>query len=143
IENIKRHLSYGEEKVHAILTAVREVAGAITSSTLTTVAVFLPIALVGGMVGELFAPFALTVTIAMLSSLLVALTIVPVLSYWFLKSPQEVAAPHEIRAAAEEKEHKSWLQRGYKPILRGTQKHPVITIVASVLLLGITVSLVP
>ncbi|MEV8026162.1 efflux RND transporter permease subunit [Microbacterium sp. NPDC080220] len=143
IENIKRHLSYGEEKVHAILAGVREVAGAITSSTLTTVAVFLPIALVGGLVGELFAPFALTVTIAMLSSLLVALTIVPVLSYWFLRQPKDVADPEAVRAAAEEKEHKSWLQRGYKPILRGTQKHPIITLVASGLLLVITVSLVP
>ena len=143
IENIKRHLSYGEEKVHAILTAVREVAGAITSSTLTTVAVFLPIALVGGMVGELFAPFALTVTIAMLSSLLVALTIVPVLSYWFLRAPKNVTDVEAVRLAAEEKEHKSWLQRGYKPILRGTQKHPIITIISSVLLLVITVSLVP
>lgn len=143
IENIKRHLSYGEEKVHAILTAVREVAGAITSSTLTTVAVFLPIALVGGMVGELFAPFALTVAIAMLSSLLVALTIVPVLSYWFLRSTQNVSDVEAVRAAAEEKEHKSWIQRGYKPILSGTQKHPIITIVSSVLLLVITVSMVP
>ena len=143
IENIKRHLSYGEEKVHAILAGVREVAGAITSSTLTTVAVFLPIALVGGLVGELFAPFALTVTIAMLSSLLVALTIVPVLSYWFLRQPKDVGDPETVRAAAEEKEHKSWLQRGYKPILRGTQKHPVITLVASGLLLVMTVSLVP
>jgi len=143
IENIKRHLAYGEEKVQAILTAVREVAGAITSSTLTTVAVFLPIALVGGMVGELFAPFALTVTIAMLSSLVVALTIVPVLSYWFLGAPKESADPDAVRAAAEEKERKSVLQRGYAPILRGTQKHPVITLVASALLLVITVSLVP
>lgn len=143
IENIKRHLSYGEEKVHAILAGVREVAGAITSSTLTTVAVFLPIALVGGIVGELFTPFALTVTIAMLSSLLVALTIIPVLSYWFLRRPNDVADPETVRAAAEEKEHKSWLQRGYKPILRSTQKHPVITLVASSLLLVITVALVP
>ncbi len=143
IENIKRHLAYGEEKAHAILTAVREVAGAITSSTLTTVAVFLPIALVGGMVGELFAPFALTVTIAMLSSLLVALTIVPVLSYWFLRRPKTTASAAEIRAEAEDKEHRSWLQRGYAPILRGTQKHPVLTLVASALLLVITGSLVP
>ncbi len=143
IENIKRHLSYGEPKVQAILTGVKEVAGAITSSTLTTVAVFLPIALVGGMVGELFAPFALTVTIAMLSSLLVALTIVPVLSYWFLRMPKDLTDPDAVRAAAEEKEHNTWLQRGYKPVLRGTQKHPIITLVASGLLLAITVSLVP
>ena len=56
IENIKRHLSYGEDKVAAILTAIREVAGAITASTLTTVAVFLPIAFVGELAGELFRP---------------------------------------------------------------------------------------
>jgi HAE1 family hydrophobic/amphiphilic exporter-1 len=143
IENIKRHLAYGEPKVQAILAAVREVAGAITSSTLTTVAVFLPIALVGGMVGELFAPFALTVTIAMLSSLLVALTIVPVLSYWFFRQPKDVSAPEATRAAAEEKERKGLLQRGYAPILRSTQKHPVLTLVSSGLLLVLTVSLVP
>lgn len=143
IENIKRHLSYGEEKIRAILTAVREVAGAITASTLTTVAVFIPIALVGGMVGELFSPFALTVTIAMLSSLLVALTIVPVLSYWFLKSPENVTDRETVRLEAEEKERRSRLQRSYIPILRGTQKHPVLTVIASVVLLGITLAMVP
>lgn len=143
VENIKRHLSYGTEKKDAILTGVREVAGAITSSTLTTVAVFVPIAVVGGMVGELFAPFALTITIAMLSSLLVALTIVPVLSYWFLPRPQQIATPDEIRATAEEKEHRSVLQRSYKPILTKTQRHPVITVAVSVLLLIGTGALLP
>ena len=143
IENIKRHLSYGEPKAQAILTAVREVAGAITSSTLTTVAVFLPIALVGGMVGELFAPFALTVTIAMLSSLLVSLTIVPVLSYWFLRPPKNLVDVETTRLEAEEKERKGWLQRGYAPVLRGTQRHPIITLVSSVLLLVITFAMVP
>ncbi len=88
LENIKRHLGYGEERQEAILKAVREVAGAVTSSTLTTVAVFLPIGLVGGMVGELFGSFSLTVTAALLASLLVSLTVVPVLSYWFLRPPK-------------------------------------------------------
>ncbi|HEY8294094.1 MAG TPA: efflux RND transporter permease subunit, partial [Micrococcaceae bacterium] len=93
IENIKRHLSYGEDKRSAILSAIREVAGAVTASTLTTVAVFLPIAFVGNIAGELFRPFALTVTIALLASLAVSLTIVPVLAYWFLKSPRGAALP--------------------------------------------------
>ena len=91
IENIKRHLSYGEPKLRAILTAVREVATAVTAATITTVAVFAPIALVGGQTGELFRPFALTVTLAMLASLFVSLTIVPVLAYWFLKPPKDAA----------------------------------------------------
>ncbi|PTT64922.1 efflux RND transporter permease subunit, partial [Arthrobacter sp. HMWF013] len=155
IENIKRHLSYGEEKVAAILTAIREVAGAITASTLTTVAVFLPIAFVGELAGELFRPFALTVTMALLASLLVSLTIVPVLAYWFLKSPaastsgspaarltaaKDAAA---ARARAQEAEAKSPLQRGYLPILNKTQKHPVVTLIAAALVLGGTAAMTP
>lgn len=89
IENIRRHL--GEEgeprperRRAIILEAVREVAGAVTSSTIATVAVYLPIAFVGDIAGELFRPFALTSVIALLASLVVSLTIVPVLAYWFL-----------------------------------------------------------
>ena len=151
IENIKRHLAYGEEKVTAILTAIREVAGAITASTLTTVAVFLPIAFVGELAGELFRPFALTVTMALLASLLVSLTIVPVLAYWFLKSPS-IAAPGSeaageaaaaVRARAQEAEQKSRLQRGYLPILTKTQKHPVVTLIAAGLVLVATGAMTP
>ncbi|MGR6321820.1 efflux RND transporter permease subunit [Micromonospora soli] len=116
LENIKRHLEYGEPKREAILGAVREVAGAVTASTLTTVAVFAPIALVGGFVGQLFAPFAITVTVALLASLLVALTVIPVLAYWFLK-PRRGADDAAARRAAEEKELRSSLQRGYLPVI--------------------------
>jgi hydrophobic/amphiphilic exporter-1 (mainly G- bacteria), HAE1 family len=149
IENIKRHLSYGEAKLTAILTSIREVAGAITASTLTTVAVFLPIAFVGELAGELFRPFALTVTIALLSSLLVSLTIVPVLAYWFLKSPANGSADdaprsaREVQAQAHEAEQRSLLQRGYLPVLNKTQKHPVITLIAAVLVLGGTAAMTP
>ncbi|MFI7070482.1 efflux RND transporter permease subunit [Micromonospora sediminicola] len=115
LENIKRHLEYGEEKRAAILTAVREVAGAVTASTLTTVAVFAPIALVGGFVGQLFAPFAITVTVALLASLLVSLTVIPVLAYWFLRPRR--GADDAARAAAEEKELRSPLQRAYLPVI--------------------------
>lgn len=139
IENIKRHLSYGEEKKSAILLAVREVAGAITSATLTTVAVFLPVALVAGMAGELFRPFALTMTIALLASLLVALTIVPVLAYWFLPHRPGTGAAKTAHTA----EDKGLLQRSYAPVLRGTQKHPVITLLVSVIILAGTVAMTP
>ncbi|WJY00466.1 efflux RND transporter permease subunit [Curtobacterium sp. 458] len=88
IENIKRHMQPGVDRARAVLDAVREVAGAVTASTLTTVAVFLPVAFVAELVGELFRPFALTVTMALIASLLVSLTIVPVLAYWFLRPPK-------------------------------------------------------
>lgn len=89
IENIKRHLGKDGEADPArrrerITRAVREVAGAVTSSTIATVAVYLPIAFVGDIAGEMFRPFALTSVIALLASLIVSLTIVPVLAYWFL-----------------------------------------------------------
>ncbi|MHA7281847.1 efflux RND transporter permease subunit [Arthrobacter sp. TMS2-4] len=146
IENIKRHLGYGEEKRAAILTAVREVAGAITASTLTTVAVFAPIGFVGGLAGELFRPFAITTGIALLASLAVSLTIVPVLAYWFLKRtpPAASTAPSAgstaFRAGTD---RPSLLQRGYLPILTGTQRHPVLTLVSGAIVLGATAAMVP
>ena len=149
IENIKRHLGLGEDKLAAILTGVKEVAVAITASTVTTVAVFLPIALVGDITGELFRPFALTVTIALLASLFVALTIVPVLAFWFLKAKPHHAhdateAPADPDAAdVDELDHPTALQRGYLPVIKTTVKHPVLTILAAALVLVGTLALVP
>ncbi|MFC8567785.1 efflux RND transporter permease subunit [Streptomyces sp. NPDC057245] len=144
LENIKRHLGYGEERQEAILKAVREVAGAVTSSTLTTVAVFLPIGLVGGMVGELFGSFSLTVTAALLASLLVSLTVVPVLSYWFLRPPKgtpEDAA--EARRLAEEKEARSRLQRIYVPVLRFATRRRLTSVAIAVVVLVGTFGMAP
>ncbi|MGW4196825.1 efflux RND transporter permease subunit [Streptomyces sp. NPDC005004] len=138
LENIKRHLGYGEERGQAIIGAVREVAGAVTSSTLTTVAVFLPIGLVGGMVGALFGSFSITVTAALLASLLVSLTVVPVLSYWFLRAPKGTPEDaEEARRRAEEKENNSRLQRAYVPVLRfATRRRLTSVLIAVVVLLG-------
>jgi HAE1 family hydrophobic/amphiphilic exporter-1 len=101
IENIKRHLGLGESKLEAIQSGVKEVAVAVTSATVTTVAVFLPLALVGDITGELFRPFALTVTIALAASLFVSLTIVPVLAYWFLGEAKPAKAKRSKKGAAE------------------------------------------
>ncbi|MEU6431829.1 efflux RND transporter permease subunit [Microbispora sp. NPDC046973] len=144
LENIKRHLAYGEEKRRAILGAVREVSGAVTASTLTTVAVFLPIAFVGGMVGQLFSPFAITVTVALLASLLVALTVIPVLAYWFLKAPsltpQEAQA---VREDAERRELRSPLQRIYLPVLRFATRRRLVTVLIGVVVFVATMALAP
>ncbi|MGP2441939.1 efflux RND transporter permease subunit [Streptomyces sp. JW3] len=144
LENIKRHLGYGEERQEAILKAVREVAGAVTSSTLTTVAVFLPIGLVGGMVGELFGSFSLTVTAALLASLLVSLTVVPVLSYWFLRAPKGTPEDaDEARRLAEEKEAKSRLQRFYVPVLRFATRRRLSSVAIAVVVLIATFAMTP
>lgn len=180
IENIKRHLASpdGQTRIHGspkeaaharsaiIIEAVREVAGAVTASTLTTVAVFLPITFVAGTTGELFRPFALTVSIALAASLIVALTIVPVLAYWFLGGrPAKAGAAKTVAAktssvttaggrrahradpaaatSAFDDEPITLLQRRYLPVLRWTLKRPAVTIVAAALLLGLTVGLTP
>jgi len=147
IENIKRHIAMGEDKLAAILAAVKEVAGAVTASTATTVAVFLPIALVGDITGELFRPFALTVTIALAASLFVSLTIVPVLAYWFLGSKQvhkHTGAIVEGAAPVDELETPSRLQKGYLPIIGWTLSktwRAWVTIGAALLVLALTVPL--
>jgi HAE1 family hydrophobic/amphiphilic exporter-1 len=144
IENIKRHYVGDAEKIPTIVRAVREVAAAITASTITSVAVFLPIAFVGDVTGELFRPFSLTVTIAMAASLLVSLTIVPVLASWFLK-PGKVIRDAEGKPIDPEAPDAppSRLQKGYVPVLRWTLKHSWVTLTLAVLVLGGTLASVP
>ncbi|MAT17901.1 MAG: hydrogenase expression protein [Leifsonia sp.] len=151
IENIKRHLALGDDKLTAINTGVREVATAITASTITTIAVFLPLALVSDITGELFRPFAVTVTIALAASLFVALTIVPVLAYWFLGrkplSAKAIAKAEAAQAAAasgeDELERPTRLQKVYLPVIRWTLRRPAITLLAAVLVMGGTIATVP
>lgn len=144
IENIKRHYVGDADKIPTIVRAVREVAAAITASTITSVAVFLPIAFVGDVTGELFRPFALTVTIAMAASLLVSLTIVPVLASWFLR-PGKVIRDAEGNPVDPESPTAppSRLQKAYVPVLSWTLKHSWVTLTLAVLVLGGTLASVP
>lgn len=86
IENIFRRTQKAEFSKELIIDATREVARAITASTLTTVAVFLPLGLLQGSLQAFLLPFALTVTYSLLSSLFVALTVVPLMSSWLLRN---------------------------------------------------------
>src|SRR5215204_3775962 len=141
VENIKRRAS-GHRTLTTgdILASVKEVAGAVTASTLTTVTVFAPVAIVSGVVGELFRPFAITVAVALGASLLVSLTIVPVLAYWFLRGGrnQQTAAQTAgdgataVAASHTAEETKvTRLQRSYLPILRFGLRQPLITLGAA------------
>ncbi|MGI6317927.1 MAG: efflux RND transporter permease subunit [Dethiobacteria bacterium] len=85
LENIFRMREKGLDRMEAAKSGANEVANAITASTLTTVAVFFPIAYVEGIASELFTELALTVSFSLLASLLVALTLVPMLSSRLLK----------------------------------------------------------
>ena len=89
VENIMRHLEAGNNPYKAALIATQEIGLTTSVSTLTIVAVFLPIALMGGTLGQFFFPFGLTVSAAVLFSLLVARTLSPVLAvYWLRSAPK-------------------------------------------------------
>ncbi|MBC7325555.1 MAG: efflux RND transporter permease subunit, partial [Moorella sp. (in: Bacteria)] len=92
LENIFRHRQQGYGLVEAAKTATEEVSGAVIASTLTTMAVFLPIVFVKGLAEQLFKPLALTVSFSIFASLIVALTVVPLLASRFLLLEQRERA---------------------------------------------------
>ncbi len=106
LENIFRHVQAGGDKKTAIIEGTRDVSVAIFAATVITVVVFLPLGLTGGIIGEIFLPFGLAVTYALLSSFIVAITVVPVMAFLLLDS-REISG-----------EHDSWLERIYRPTLR-------------------------
>jgi len=129
IENIVRRMRGEKISRELIQSATAEVGRAITSSTITTVAVFAPLGLLQGMVGGYFKPFALTVGFALVSSLLVALTVVPLMSWVLMRN-------HVPKEAKE-----SSFARGYKRVLNWSLGHKaVVLLLAFALFIG---SLVP
>jgi HAE1 family hydrophobic/amphiphilic exporter-1 len=93
LENSYRYVQSGHDPEESALKGTTEVASAITSSTLTTIAVFLPLALVGGIISKFFVPLSLTVALALVASLIVAVTIIPVLVSIFLRRRSVDPAP--------------------------------------------------
>ncbi|HWU31216.1 MAG TPA: efflux RND transporter permease subunit, partial [Marmoricola sp.] len=141
IENIKRHQGRGEYGAASVVNAVREVAGAVTSSTLTTMAVFAPIGLVSGQAGELFRPFALTVVVALAASLVVSLTVVPVLASWFMRGPGSRTTVTAEAVVHDDKD--GALQRAYLPILRWAIHHRLVTLSLAFAVFAGTLALTP
>lgn len=86
IENIDQHLSMGKKPYQAAMDAAREIGLAVVATTATIVAVFLPVAFMGGIPGQFFQPFGVTVAVATMFSTLVATTMTPMLSAYLLKS---------------------------------------------------------
>jgi HAE1 family hydrophobic/amphiphilic exporter-1 len=140
LENSYRHLQQGRTPVEAAYRGATEVSSAVLSSTLTTVGVFLPIGVVGGIISRFFLPFSVTVTIALLASLLVAMTLVPVLVSFLLQR-----RPARPARSADADHGTGALARGYRPILawtlaRGWRKAAVLAM-ALLLLVGASATL--
>jgi HAE1 family hydrophobic/amphiphilic exporter-1 len=131
LENVYRHIQRGEDRFRVALDATREVAPAITASTLTTIAVFVPLGFIQGLVGSFFLPFALTVSFALIASLLVALTAVPVLGAMFLR-PGDI--PDGTVGGDAQADHETWMQRAYTPVLLWSLRHKLATLVLAAML---------
>lgn len=134
VENIYRRMHLKDEKLKGralIREATIEMFKPILSSTLVTIAVFAPLVFVGGMVGELFLPFALTMSFALIASLIVAITIVPALSHTLFRK--------KIYGEKSESNHKEVgkLALSYRGFLEKCLNHKWITsIIAIVMLVG-------
>ncbi|HKT62708.1 MAG TPA: efflux RND transporter permease subunit [Burkholderia sp.] len=87
IENVMRHIEEGVPKMRAALLGAREVRFTIVSMTISLIAVFIPILMMGGIVGRLFREFAVTVSVAIVMSALVSLTVTPMLCGWLIRPP--------------------------------------------------------
>ncbi|MFD2445559.1 efflux RND transporter permease subunit [Bacillus sp. CGMCC 1.16607] len=128
IENVFRRIRAAKERNERLVEqATREVASAITSSTITTIAVFLPMAFVPGIIGRFFAPLAWTIVISLIFSLIVAVTVVPLMSRIFLLK----ISPKEHRENS--------LQKGYRKGLTWVLKNRIVTLVMSLVLLASSV----
>jgi multidrug efflux pump subunit AcrB len=131
IENIFRRINEGDaDRENLIENATKEVSSAITSSTITTIAVFLPLGFVSGIIGKFFVPFAITVVICMIASLLVAITVVPVMCKLMLQN----RPAHKHRP--------SRVVNIYNTVLKKALRHKLVVIIGSLALLGVSLFMV-
>ncbi|QFR33650.1 efflux RND transporter permease subunit [Ancylobacter sp. TS-1] len=122
IENIVRHMRLGKSAYRAAVDAADEIGLAVVATTLTIVAVFLPVSFMGGIAGQYFRQFGITVAVAVLFSLLVARLLTPMLAAYFLRDHGHRETPDGA------------LMRLYIGLLRRSVRHRFLTVAAGILL---------
>jgi multidrug efflux pump len=138
IENITRYLEKGMHPVAAALRGAREIGFTVVSMSVSLIAVFIPILLMGGIVGRLFREFAMVLSFAILVSMVISLTTTPMMCAHLLKS----------HAGVKHGRLYNWSERGFELILdsyasalRGVLRHPAITMLVLSITIGFTVYL--
>jgi multidrug efflux pump subunit AcrB len=132
IENIFRMISEGKSRTEAAISGAQQVASAITSSTLTTMAVFLPIVFIEGLVADVFISMALTIAYSLGASLFIALTMVPAMASRMLNDRNDKSEGKFIHS----------LKKGYVKSVSYTIKHKWLTMGVVLILLASSVGLV-
>ncbi|WP_312810543.1 efflux RND transporter permease subunit [Sedimentibacter sp.] len=135
LENIYRNRSLGIDRITASVDGTNEVAMAVTASTLTTVAVFIPIVFTGGLAATIFKDFALSIVIALFSSLLIALTLVPMLS-------SKLISVKNLESEELQEQKHGFLVAFYKKILKFSLNHRFITLTISIALFVVSIVMV-
>jgi HAE1 family hydrophobic/amphiphilic exporter-1 len=139
LENISRYRSQGEGPVRAAIKGASEVGGAVIAATLTTIAVFLPLAFVDGIAGQLFRDQALTVTFALAISLAIAMTLIPMMaSARGHKSGPHPTSGHGQNNAAGSR-FGDWFSARYSRLLNWTLSHRLLTLAIAFVLLVMSV----
>ncbi|MGI4848631.1 MAG: efflux RND transporter permease subunit, partial [Janthinobacterium lividum] len=110
LENTSRHIEQGMGRMRAALLGAREVGFTVLSISLSLVAVFIPLLFMGGQVGRLFREFAVTLSAAVLISLVISLTTTPMMCAWLLKSPDHQKPPGRLAR---------WFERSFGRVQRG------------------------
>ncbi len=133
VENIARHLPQVTDPRTAALRATDEIGLTVTAATLTIAAVFVPVGLMGGVVGTFFRPFGLTISAAVLTSLVVARTLTPVL------------AARWLRAGVPHRPSRAWrrFSDGYRRLLERALRHPAVVLLAAAASFAGGIALVP
>jgi multidrug efflux pump len=126
IENVTRHLEQGVRPMQAALKGAREVGFTVLSISLSLVAVFTPILLMGGIVGRLFREFAVTLSTAILVSLVISLTTTPMMCARLLRQDRQAKAPGPISRLTENVF--AWISTRYRGSLQVVLQHPAITL---------------
>lgn len=142
VENISRHLENGESPRQAAILATNEIGLTVTAATLTAVAVFLPVGMMSGVLGQFFKPFGITIAAAMLTSLLVARTLSPLLATYWLRPTVNSDTPK----SEQPNRFQSWLDginRGYRHLLAWSLQHRRIVIGLACLSFVVGLGLIP
>jgi CzcA family heavy metal efflux pump len=130
VENIVMHRDAGQTRSEAIRTSLREIRKPLIGSTVTPIVVFVPLISITGVTGVFFGALAITVGVALLASLALALTWTPTLSHYFIGQDRRprFSGGHETVAP--------WIMRPYARILRATLEHPILLALFALFLIG-------
>lgn len=137
LENIARHVEAGMKPLQAALTGVREVGFTVLSMSLSLIAVFLPLLMLGGIIGRFFSEFAITLSVAILISLFISITLTPMMCAYLLK-PQEKRSQPRTRGFAKVMLS---VQNGYARSLGWVLNHAIWVLMLLLATVGLTVYL--